>query len=236
MRLIILTTGSVRRRYFVQALNSTMPVTRVFVETGELKPPFDIFHPFEQESKAYEKQAWFNGKSPSFADIAPTEYFPSLNQPEALRAMTAIRPDIMIVFGTGKLSTSVINVCPSGAFNIHTGDPEQYRGLDAHMWTIYHRDFDALSVAMQCLAKELDQGDILATKKVIITPGMRLFQLRAASTEIAIALSRQTVTNFQSHGDLESRPLRTVGRYYSFMPSVLKELCVKRFEKFTAQL
>lgn len=236
MRLIILTTGSVRRRYFVQALNSTMPVTRVFVETGELTPPFEIFHPFEQESKHYEKQAWFNGKPPSFTDIAATEYFPSLNQPEAVRAMTAIHPDIMIVFGTRKLSTSVINVCPSAAFNIHTGDPEQYRGLDAHMWTIYHRDFGALSVAMQRLATELDRGDMLAVKRVVITPGMRLFQLRAASTEMAIELARRTVANIQSCRDLDSRPLQTIGRYYSFMPSVLKELCVKRFERYTAQL
>ncbi len=213
-----------------------MPVTRVFVETGELTPPFEIFHPLEEESKNYEKQTWFNGKPPSFTDITATEYFPSLSQPEAVRAMTAIRPDIMIVFGTRKLSTSVINVCPSGAFNIHTGDPEQYRGLDAHMWTIYHRDFDALSVALQRLATELDRGDILALKKVMIVPGMRLFQLRAASTETAIELSRQTVINFQSRGNLQSRPLQTIGRYYSFMPSVLKQLCVKRFERFTAQL
>ncbi len=236
MRLIILTTGSVRRRYFVQALNSTIPVTRVFVETGELTPPFEIFHPFEADSKNHEKHTWFNGTPPSLPDIAATEYFPSLNQPEAVRAMTALHPDIMIVFGTRKLNTSVINVCPSGAFNIHTGDPEQYRGLDAHMWTIYHRDFDALTVAMQCLATELDRGDILAMKRVTITPGMRLFQLRAASTEIAIELSRRTVTQFQSCQDLESRPLQTIGRYYSFMPSVLKQLCVERFETFTARL
>lgn len=225
-----------RRRYFVQALQSTVPVTRVFVETGELTSPFETFHPFEQESKNYEKHAWFEGPPPSFPDIAAAEEFPSLNQPEAVRAMTAIRPDIMLVFGTRKLSTAVINVCPTAAFNIHTGNPEQYRGLDAHMWTIYHRDFDALSVTMQCLATELDRGDILAMKKVTITPGMRLFQLRAASTQIAIELSRELVTKFQSRQALKSRPLQTVGRYYSFMPSVLKELCVRRFEKFTAQL
>lgn len=211
-------------------------MTRVFVETGELTPPFETFHPFEEDSRNYEKHAWFKDKPPSFADIADTEYFSSLNEPEAVRAMTAIRPDMMIVFGTRKLSTSVIDVCPSGAFNIHTGNPEQYRGLDAHMWTIYHRDFEALSVAMQCLAMELDRGDLLAMKKVTITPRMRLFQLRAASTELAIELSRQTVNMFQSCRNLESRPLKTVGRYYSFMPSVLKELCVKRFERFTAQL
>lgn len=236
MRLIILTTGSVRRRYFVQALQSATPISRVFVETGELTPPFETFHPFERESKNYEKQAWFEGTPPSFTDIAATEYFPSLNQPEAVRAMHATRPDVMIVFGTRKLSTSVIDVCPTAALNIHTGDPERYRGLDAHMWSIYHRDFGALAVAMQCLATKLDRGDLVGMKKVPITPRMRLFQLRAASTEIAVELSRETVTNIRSRQALESRPLRTIGRYYSFMPSVLKELCVDRFEQFTKQL
>ncbi len=236
MRLIILTTGSVRRRYFAQALHDAVPVTRVFVETGELTPPFETTHPFEAKSKEYEKNAWFKGHPPTFTDIAATEYFPSLNQTDAVRAMTAIQPDIMIVFGTRKLSTAVIDACPAGVFNVHTGDPEQYRGLDAHLWTIYHRDFAALSVAVQSMSTDLDRGDILAMKKVAIEPGMRLFQLRAASTQAAVELSRQAVNNFQSPGGLETRPLRTVGRYYSFMPSVLKELCVKRFERFTSQL
>ncbi len=211
-------------------------MTRVFVETGELTPPFDTFHPFEEQSKNHEKRVWFNGRSPPFKDVADTEFFPSLSQPEAISAMTAARPEAMLVFGTRKLNKSVIDVCPSAAFNIHTGNPEQYRGLDAHLWAIYHRDFEALSVAMQRLATELDRGDMLGMENVILKPGMRLFQLRAAGTEAAVELSRRILASLQHDHALESRPLQTVGRYYSFMPSVLKELCIKRFEKFTSRL
>jgi len=236
MRLIILTTGSVRRRYFVQTLQSSIPVTRVFVETGELIPPFETFHTLEDQSKEYEKNRWFNGRSPKFDDIASTEYFRSLNDPEAVRAIAATRPDMMIVFGTKKLSPSVINICPLAAFNVHTGDPEQYRGLDAHLWSIYHRDFDLLVVTIQRLALELDQGEIVAKAPVSITPGMRMYQLRSASTEAITGLFQQVMAEFQSRGKLEARPQQTIGRYYSFMPSVLKELCTKRFEKFTSSL
>ncbi len=236
MRVIVLTTGSLRRRYFVEALVSSFPVAHVFVETGALQAPFETFHPFERQSRDYEKKLWFQGNSPRFGEIAAVEYFDSLNDPMAVKAISDARPDIMIVWGTRKLSDELINVCPDGAFNIHTGDPEQYRGLDAHLWTIYHRQFEALKVTMQRLARELDTGDMIASASIPLSSGMRLFELRSASTQAAVDQVRDAILELRSGKTPASRPLCSVGRYYSFMPRVLKDLCVKRFEAYTAKL
>ncbi|MDH3280999.1 MAG: formyltransferase family protein [Gammaproteobacteria bacterium] len=236
MRLIVLTTGSVRRRHFVRALQCIAPVTRAFIETGKQVPPDDTFHSFERKSKDYEKSMWFNGRPPPFEDIVETQYFPCLNNPNALHAIAETRSHMMLVFGTRKLSQSVIDICPSGAFNIHTGDPERYRGLDAHLWAIYQGDFDAVSVAMHRLTAELDGGETLATRRVPINPEMSLFQLRRASTDVAIDLTRQALVEYQTTGGWHTRHQKSIGHYYSFMSSESKEICVQRFAQHTARL
>ncbi len=236
MRLIILTTGSVRRRYYVNALQSSVPVTRVFVETGSRSPPFDTHHPYEDDSKVYEKRVWFNDAAPPFDRLGDVECFTSLNDRRAVRAIAAAAPDVIIVFGTGKLNSSVMGICPRDIYNIHSGNPERYRGLDAHLWAIYHRDFGDLIVTLHRVTPTLDRGEIFTSMPVCVVPQMRLHQFRRASTEAAVAVSHTAIEEWLHHGGIGTRPQRSVGRYYSFMPVVLKDICVKRFERYTAQL
>ncbi|MEE2970173.1 MAG: formyltransferase family protein [Pseudomonadota bacterium] len=236
MRVVILTTHSVRRRFLVRELRNFASVERAFVETRGAEAQFETDHPFEAKCKPHETDSWFGGKAPSFSEIADVEYFETLNSPDAVEAIRAARPDIIIVFGTGKLSREIISICPRGCVNIHGGDPEQYRGLDASLWAVYHGDFGALMTTVQILAPELDCGDIVAQHAVTVTPGMKLHALRRAGTESAIPALRDALREFAKDGSISGRPLAQKGRYYSHMPSVLKEICLKRFERHTDRL
>jgi hypothetical protein len=40
----------------------------------------------------------------------------------------------------------------------------------------------------------------------------------------------------QETGTIVSRPQRQAGRYYSFMPAVLKAMCVDKFQRYCATL
>ena len=233
MRVVILTTNSVRRRYLVREIQKAMPVERVFVATRQPKPPFETGHPFEDMRNTHEAEAWFTGRPPHFSDIADMEVFQSLNQPDAVTAIAANRPDAAIVFGTGKLSREVIDICPHGCLNLHGGDPERYRGLDAPLWTVYHGDFEALVTTLHRVAPTLDSGDIVAGRPLAITSGMGLHELRRAGTEAGAALAVDALTAWRDEGRFESRPQTQKGRYYSHMPSELKEVCVRRFERHT---
>ena len=143
---------------------------------------------------------------------------------------------MIIVFGTGKLSPEIISICPQGCVNLHGGNPEEYRGLDASLWTIYHGDFQALMTTVQVLAAKLDCGDIVSQRAVPIAHGMRLHELRRAGTEAAIPALREVIKGFAANGSVVGQPMAQKGRYYSHMPTALKEICLKRFERHTAQL
>ena len=56
------------------------------------------------------------------------------------------------------------------------------------------------------------------------------------NTEICVQLALSAINMVACMGDVIARPQRAEGRYYSSMPTVLKDLCKKRFESYTARL
>lgn len=237
MNLVVLTTDTLHHRYFVRAIQAVMSIARVFVETEiRARAGFDTAHPFEARRDQHESEHWFGGEPPALDRLAPSEAFPTLNAPEAVRAIAAAKPDALVVFGTGRLNEAVIGLRPDAAINLHGGDPEDYRGLDTHLWAIYHGDFPALVTTLHRLAPALDSGEIIQTLPLPIERFMALHELRRVNTEICVRLTLSALDDFAQRGRFVGRPQRRVGRYYSFMPAVLKTLCVERFARHAERL
>ncbi len=150
--------------------------------------------------------------------------------------MAATKPDALVVFGTGRLGEAVIGLSPDAAVNLHGGDPEDYRGLDTHLWAIYHGDFPSLVTTLHRLAPTLDSGEIIQSLPLPLERGMALHELRRVNTEICLRLTLAALDDFKRRGRFVGRQQRRIGRYYSFMPAVLKPLCVERFARHTERL
>ncbi len=236
MKLAVLTTETLHHTRFVASLAEVFDELSVILETRSLKAPFETAHPFEARSDEHEREAWFEGSAPGIAELANTWTTESCNSPAAIRRLQEIGPDAVVVFGTGKLSPRVIAVCPEGMVNLHGGDPERYRGLDTMLWAIYHRDFDALVTTLHRVEARLDAGDIVLRASIPLHRGMALHELRRHNTELCIDLTLSALESFNRRGRYLAHPQRQLGRYYSFMPASLKELCEKRFRRFTAGL
>lgn len=236
MRLAILTTGAVRRRFFVERLQSEFDVTRVFIETRDSPPPIPTAHPLDEARKLREREYWYGGEPLAFGDIAETQSFESLNDSAAISAMRALRPDVTLVYGTGLLGTTMIGHCGDACLNFHNGDPEEYRGLDCHLWPLYHRDFAALKMTLHWIEPTLDTGAIVDRRPVPLCKDMPLSDLRRAATELTAEMALSALRGFSKTGAFASTPQRQRGRYYSYMPAVLKDICTRNFERFTATL
>ena len=141
-----------------------------------------------------------------------------------------------IVFGTGKVSKQVIQVCPNGIINLHGGNPEEYRGLDSHLWAIYHHDFSGLVTTLHRINEELDDGDIILQMPIQLRPDMGLHELRRYNTDVCIEMVLSAFDMFNRQGYMIDRPQQKRGRYYSFMPSVIKEICLKYFNQYVVNL
>lgn len=184
MRVSILTTDTLHHAQFVRALAEDRHDLLALLQTDNLFAPFETAHPFEMERDAHEREVWFGGADAHVGDFAPARTFPNVNDASAIAALRDFQPDLTIVFGTGLCRAPLIDACGVNMFNLHGGDPELYRGLDTHLWAVWHNDFAALSTSLHRVSAGIDEGDIVATLPLEITRGSGLFQLRQTNTNI----------------------------------------------------
>ncbi len=236
MRVVLLTTEALHHAHYVREVGKLCPWIRVYLETESKPAPFPARHPFEDERDQWERRQWFGDGPAAVGDFADVMRVPSMNEAVAMQALRADRPDVVLVFGTGRLRPPVLACCPEGFANLHGGDPEEYRGLDSHLWAIYHRDFEALVTTLHRVNPALDDGEIVLQGALDIRRGMTLPELRAVNTALCVDLTRGALAMFREMGRFIGRPQRRQGRYYSAMPAVLKEDCLRKFNQRVATL
>ena len=83
------------------------------------------------------------------------------------------------------------------------------------------------------LCKKLDAGHIVLQKPIQIFKSMKLYELRLHTTGICIELVTSAIDMYKEQGDFIDRPQKKLGEYYSFMPSDSKDICLKKFNKYT---
>lgn len=236
MKTVLLTTETAHHTWFAREVAGASGLDLIVAETRGPAPPFATAHPYEQQRDAYEREVFFAGGDVRLADIAPVITSALVNDAAVIDALRDLGPDTIIVFGTGRVGLPLMGLCPGRIVNLHGGDPEHYRGLDTHLWAIYHRDFGQLITTLHHLSPEIDTGDIILQAPVRLSRGMRLCQLRARNTEICLELTLDALAGLRRTGRFPARPQRQAGRYYSSMPTVLKQICVERFARHMARV
>jgi methionyl-tRNA formyltransferase len=236
MRAIVLTTETPHHLYFVKEVSTVFNIAGIGVESQVLKAPFQTHHSFEDERERYEITELLQGKRVRFKDFCETKAFDNINDEGCIQFVSDLKPDVIVTFGTGLIRKSLIHLCPDGFINLHGGDPEYYRGLDTHMWAIYHREFKQLIVTLHRLNPSLDDGEIIQQTQIRLDKNSKITKLRAENTKICVQLILSALSAFNQLGYFISKPHQRKGRYYSFMPADLKEICVKNFEQYIHKL
>lgn len=229
MRLAVLTTRTIHHAWFVRELERRIPLALVLEEAPAPPAPFKVAHPFEARRDRYELDLWHKGSDEYLWDDR-AEHFANLNATEAVARLEESHLDMAIVFGTRRLGPELLAAVPH-MLNLHGGNPERYRGLDTHLWAVYHRDAAGLVTTLHKMNVTLDTGDIVNMRPIPLHSGMRLHELRAANTQLCLDMVLDTINTFQATGRVVTKPQRQRGRYYSHMPTCLKGLCVTAFER-----
>ena len=111
-------------------------------------------------------------------------------------------------------------------------NPEKYRGLDSHYWAIYHNDFDSLETCLHQIDQNLDTGKILFRTKIKLKKKINIHMIRYLNTEICIKLAKKFINIIKMKKNFKLNKQKVKGRYYSFMPSVLKLNLDKKLQKY----
>ena len=236
MKTLFLTTQTTHHAYFVQEVIKRFPLCRAITETTGVQAPFDAGHESDAARDRYEIETCLGGQNTQIADLIETTEVNNINDSTAIALIQDWKPDIIVDFGTRKVKEDIINCRPERIVNLHGGDPQHYRGLDTHMWAMYHRDFEGLVTTLHTLNPELDDGEIIEIKAVPLFKDMKIHQFHRYNTEVCIEMVCNLLHKLDNGEDIISTPQQQKGRYYSFMPRVLKDIAAKNFEKYTAQI
>jgi len=236
MKIVLLTTDTPHHSFFAHKIACCHGFQSIFVETRCVTAPFETRHPFEGRRDDYERAVLVSEHGGGLGDLANCVSIGSVNEPDAVTALGRLLPEIVVIFGTGKVKPEVIRCASVACMNLHGGNPEEYRGLDCHLWSIYHKDFANLITTLHFADAGLDTGDIIHQSPIPLYKDMPLHELRLANTRVCVDLVHQALREIEAVGRLAARKQRSRGRYYSFMPAVLKEDCLAKFKAHTSSL
>lgn len=95
----------------------------------------------------------------------------SVNAPEAIVALRAASPKVVVVNGTRIIAQKVLESVPAVFINTHAGITPKYRGAHGAYWALANGDPDRCGVTIHVVDPGIDTGAIVA--QAIIAPTSR---------------------------------------------------------------
>jgi methionyl-tRNA formyltransferase len=126
--------------------------------------------------------------------IAPA----NINAPEAVDAITAASPELLLCFYYRRLLSPEVLALPSrGALNLHGSLLPRYRGRAPVNWVLVHGETES-GVTLHYMDEKPDHGDIVAQRRVPIGRDDTALTLTRALAEAARALLRETLPRLEA--------------------------------------
>lgn len=237
MRILILTTDTIHHRKFVSEVAKFGDVLSVVAEPTSNQPGFlTATKTLGVIQESFEKGCWPDCSDTTMSSHSDVLYVSDINHVGAFEAVTRFAAEITFVYGTGVLTAATIQCLSSPVLNLHGGDPQRYRGLDSHLWALYHGDVLGLQVALHHVERTIDTGDIVDIQPLSLTQQVEIEQLRAMTTEVSTQMAITAIRRLSESGALERKKQVSVGRYYSHLPSVLLPRCRSNLMKALGRL
>jgi methionyl-tRNA formyltransferase len=121
-----------------------------------------------------------------------------VRRPEAVAALAALAPDVMIVVGYGQIiPQAVIDIPPHGIINVHASLLPKYRGAGPVQWAIANGE-TRTGVTTMRIDAGLDTGDMLLKAETDIGPEENAVELGARLAAMGAALLVETLARIAS--------------------------------------
>lgn len=223
MNVLVITTNTIHHKIFLSNLNLTRINLNIIFETRQIKFKFVTNHSYFIKRDQYEKKFLKN-----FNFEKEIREFKNVNSRKCIDHINKLKPEVILLFGTGKVKQNFLKKFKNiHIVNLHGGNPEEYRGLDSLLWCIYHKDFKNLLTTLHYVDENLDTGKIIKQIK-IKTKELNIFNLRYLNTMNCISLFNYFLKNIKKIRGIKQKK---IGRYYSAIPSVLIDKCIKNLNK-----
>ena len=127
----------------------------------------------------------------------------SINTPEGLDRLRAMRPDLLVVAAYGQLlSKDVLSIPTRGTINVHASLLPKYRGAAPVAYAILNGEKQT-GVTIIKVTPGLDSGDMILQEAIDILPDDTTGTLEARLAQLGAKLAVEAVRRYQSGGPVE---------------------------------
>jgi hypothetical protein len=166
-RVLLLTGNQLRHRYVAHQLSVTVNLAGILVEAKQtgiaaaLGGEMDLIADHFQQRDQVELSLL-----PQHAEFPPVSVreVPNgcLNRMENYQWAQALRPDVVVLFGTGLVRPPVVDLCPGGMVNLHLGLSPWYRGAGTNFWPFVFEQPECVGATIHTVVAKVDAGPILS--------------------------------------------------------------------------
>jgi methionyl-tRNA formyltransferase len=129
----------------------------------------------------------------------------SINTPEGLEQLRAMKPDLLVVAAYGQiLSKEVLSVPTRGTNNVHASLLPKYRGAAPVAYAILNGETQT-GVTIIKVTPGLDSGDMILQEAIDILPDDTTGSLEARLATLGAKVAVEAVRNYQSGGPVEGK-------------------------------
>ena len=169
MRAIVLTSTMRRHVFVAETLADRLDVVAVWQERKSFEPLRYAASADDEaviarhfDARQQSEHAFFGAHdavrlAPSFA-VDPG----GCNHPDAIEAMRAMAPEVVLVFGTGLLKRPLLARFPDRVLNIHLGLSPYYRGAGTNFWPLVNGEPEYCGATIHMLDGGVDTGPVIA--------------------------------------------------------------------------
>ena len=145
MNVIIITTKTTHHDIFLNSIKKKNISINVIFETKKIQFPFKTYNKILSQRDSEEKNFLKKLKKNNF----PSKNFKDINSLKCIQYVKIKKPNLILLFGSSKIKNFFLQTFKEIYIaNLHGGNPEEYRGLDSLMWTLYHNDFKNLQTSL----------------------------------------------------------------------------------------
>jgi methionyl-tRNA formyltransferase len=200
MRALVLTSNSLRHKYYAQKLSIFFNVVGIISE-----PKRNYYNNVKNESSivkehfirlvGYEMKYFKDAAFPKNIELMELEKS-SINNDEVVQWAKDKNPDIIFLFGTVILQDNWLNSFPEKIINLHLGLSPFYRGSATLFWPIHNNELSCIGVTIHIATKKVDAGNIIGRVKPLLLAGDNYYAINCKAIKSGIDAMPKIINSY----------------------------------------
>jgi methionyl-tRNA formyltransferase len=146
-----------------------------------------------------------------------------INGAAAQQTIRGVKPDRLLVYGTGIIGSRTLALGHFAPLNMHTGWSPDYRGSDCSFWPLYDRRLDLLGATVHELTPDVDGGPIYGRARPQLAPDDSVHSVFARCVQAGTDEYVRVLMRLDEPGLVEPEPQDlTRGREYRAVDLTLR--------------